>query len=250
MKVIPAIDLMGGACVRLFQGDFGRATIYGRDPVAVARSFAEAGAGLIHLVDLDGARCGRPVQREAILAVAAAVPVPVEVGGGVRTMAEIEAYLEHGVARVVLGSAAVKDPALLRAAVARYGERIVLGLDARGGRVAVEGWSEVSDRDALGFAKEMAAMGVRELIYTDVARDGTLSGPNLEGLSLLVRESGMRVIASGGISSLADLEAVAGTGAAGAIVGKALYDGRLDLRAAVKLLEGMGDAGQTDHPLS
>ncbi|NLG85405.1 MAG: 1-(5-phosphoribosyl)-5-[(5-phosphoribosylamino)methylideneamino]imidazole-4-carboxamide isomerase [Firmicutes bacterium] len=249
MMVIPAIDLMGGACVRLYQGEFDRATVYGRDPVAVAHRFVEAGARLIHLVDLDGARAGRPVQRKTVLAVARAVPVPLEVGGGIRSMEAIASYLEEGVARVVLGSAAVKHPALLEAAVARYGERIVLGLDARNGRVAVEGWQATSERDAVSLAKEMATMGLAEVIYTDIARDGTLAGPDLEGLARLVKESGMKVIASGGISSVDDLKAVAATGAAGAIVGKALYDGRLDLRTAILALEVGEDAGQTDHPL-
>ncbi|MGQ9780242.1 MAG: 1-(5-phosphoribosyl)-5-[(5-phosphoribosylamino)methylideneamino]imidazole-4-carboxamide isomerase [Bacillota bacterium] len=249
MMVIPAIDLMGGACVRLYQGDFGRATVYGRDPVALARGFVAAGARLIHLVDLDGARAGWPVQRETILAVAAAVPVPVEVGGGIRTMEAIASYLDEGVARVVLGSAAVKDPELLRAAVARYGERIVLGLDARAGKVAVEGWQATAEREVVSLAKEMVAMGLHEVIYTDIARDGTLTGPDLDGLARLVRETGMKVIASGGISSLADLKAVAAVGAAGAIVGKALYDGRLDLRTAIRTLEVAEDVGQTNHPL-
>lgn len=237
-QVIPAIDLLGGKCVRLRQGSFTAATIYDGDPVAVAEGFARAGAGLIHLVDLDGARAGFPVQADLVCRIASAVAVPVEIGGGLRSMDQIVHYLEGGVGRVVLGSAAVRDPALMNAAVRRFGERVVLGLDARDGRVATDGWTASSDRDALSLALEMSTLGLKEMIYTDIARDGMLSGPDLTGLARLVRQSGLAVVASGGIASLPDLEAVARTGARGAIVGKALYDGRIDLGEAITRLEG------------
>lgn len=237
MRIIPAIDLLDGACVRLAQGDYGRATIYGRDPRAVAACFAQAGASLIHVVDLDGARLGRAAQAQTVLGIAKAVRVPVEVGGGVRNMADLACYLEQGVARVVLGSAALKDPPFLQQAVTRYGGRVILGLDARDGLVSAEGWTEDSRVEVLDLAREMARLGVREAIYTDIARDGMLAGPDLAGLARLVRESGLLIVASGGISSLGDLEAAAAAGAAGAIVGKALYDGRLDLRAAILRFE-------------
>lgn len=240
MRVIPSLDILGGSYVRLRQGDFRQATRYGDDPQAAARSFADAGASLIHLVDLEGARSGWPVQSDTILAIAGSVPVPVQVGGGLRTMDQIEGYLERGVARVILGSAAVKDPELVRAAVDRYGERIVLGLDARRGLAAVEGWTESSACEAVVLAKSMAALGVREVIYTDIERDGMLSGPNLAELAKMARESGLSVIASGGISSYEDLEALAALGLSGAILGKALHDGRIDLRTAIERLEAAG----------
>lgn len=237
MRIIPAIDLLGGSCVRLRQGDFARATVYRNDPLQVAREFAAAGTGLIHLVDLEGAKAGRPLQARLILDLAAAIPVPVEVGGGIRTMADLEGYLGHGAARAVLGSAALKDPAFFRAAVERYGPRVVLGLDARDGMVAAEGWSEASRVDAVELAKSLADEGLTEVIYTDIARDGMLAGPDLHGLRKLVRETGLAVIASGGIATLADLEAAAAAGASGAIVGRALYDGRIDLKEAIRRLE-------------
>lgn len=237
MKIIPAIDLMGGAYVRLRQGRFHEATCYGDDPVAVAIGFARAGASLIHLVDLDGARTGHPIQADLVRTIAASVTSQIEVGGGLRTLDQIAAYLEQGVARVVLGSAAVQEPALLQAAVEVYGGRVVLGIDVRAGRVAIGGWTEVSSRDALSLAREMAGLGLQELIYTDISRDGMMNGPDLTGLARLVVESGLSVIASGGISSMADLESVATAGASGAIIGKALYDGRVDLRDAILSLE-------------
>lgn len=240
MRIIPAIDLLGGACVRLRQGDFAASVTYGTDPVAVARAFSLAGASLIHLVDLDGARAGQPVQADLVRLIAASVETPVEVGGGLRTMAEIRAYLDRGVARVVLGSAAVKDPGLLQEAVGLYGARVILGLDVRRGRVAIDGWAASTPLDALDFAREMAGRGLKEVIYTDIARDGMLCGPDLEGLAGLVHRSGLAVIASGGIASLADLEAVAAAGASGAIIGKAVYDGRIDLGRAIRRWEGGG----------
>ena len=235
MRIIPAIDLLGGACVRLSQGDFARTAVCDADPDAVAERFAKAGARLIHLVDLDGARQGRPVQAETILRIARHAPV--EAGGGLRNMAGIAAYLENGVARVVLGSAAVKNPELVREAVARYGGRVILSLDVRHGRAAVEGWTETSGMDAGELAAAIAGLGIEEIIYTDISRDGMLTGPNLAGLIHLIRETGLRVIASGGISTLADLKALAAAGADGAIIGKALYAGQIDLKQAIMEFE-------------
>ncbi len=233
MLVVPAIDLLDGACVRLRQGAYDAAAVYGGNPLAVAREFAKAGAELIHLVDLDGARTGSALQAVLIKRIAAAVPVRCEVGGGVRSMEEIRAYLDGGLDRVILGSAAIEDPGLVRRAIDEYGPRIVLGLDARGGMAATHGWIETSDRPVLDLARQMQGLGVEEVVYTDIARDGMLAGPDLEGLKSLIRGTSLRVVASGGMSSLADLKAAAAAGAVAAIVGKAIYAGWIDLKQAV-----------------
>ena len=240
MRIIPAIDLWQGACVRLRQGDFAQTTEYSRDPVAMARGFVAAGAGLLHVIDLEGAKQGRPAQAELVLAIAAAVPIPIEVGGGLRTLEDFDFYLGHGVDRAILGTLAVKDPALAGRILERHGEKVILGVDTRGGLAATEGWTASSAVGLWPLVKRMAALGLKEMIHTDIARDGMLTGPDLESLTALVRESGLKVIASGGISSLADLEAAASAGASGAILGKSLYDGKIDLHAAIKKLEVTG----------
>ena len=233
-QVIPAIDLQGGCAVRLVQGDFDRSTVYGDDPPAVARRWQSEGADRIHVVDLDGARAGRPIQLDVVRAIARAVDVPLQLGGGPRTMADLEAMFEAGVERAILGTAALEDPALVDAAIQRFGRQIAVGIDARDGRVAVRGWADVSDTDALAFARQLAGRGVQTVIYTDIARDGMLQGPNLDAMSRMVAAvPEIAVIASGGVSTLDDLLALARTGAHGAIVGKALYTGAVSLRAAV-----------------
>lgn len=230
MIVIPAIDLRGGRCVRLVHGDFARETVYGDDPVAMARHWADAGAALLHVVDLDGAAAGAPVQTAMIAAICAAIPIPVEVGGGLRTGADIAATLAAGAARVVLGTAAIERPALVVEAIAAYGaERVLLGLDARDGLVATGGWLATSGVRAVDLARAMAARGVRRVVATDIGRDGTRGGPNLEYLAQIAT-SGLAVIASGGVKDRSHLAALAAIpGVEAVIAGTALYTGDLAL---------------------
>ena len=237
MILYPAIDLKDGQCVRLLQGDMARATVFNDDPAAQAAAFAEAGAEWLHVVDLNGAFEGRPVNASAVSSILAAVGLPVQLGGGIRSLETIESWLERGVARVVLGTVAVKDPALVREACAKWPGQVALGIDARGGRVAVEGWAEVSDLEVEDLAQRFEDAGAAAVIYTDVDRDGVLTGPNLAATAALAEAVTMPVIASGGVASLDDLQALAAAPRiAGAIVGRALYDGRVDLRAALSAL--------------
>jgi phosphoribosylformimino-5-aminoimidazole carboxamide ribotide isomerase len=238
--LFPAIDLKGGKCVRLLRGEMAQATTFNDDPADQARKFAAAGCRWIHVVDLDGAFAGAPVNAGAVRAILGAVKVPVQLGGGIRDEAGIAAWLDAGIARVILGTVALRDPELVRRACRKWPGRIVVGIDARGGRVAVEGWAETSDVTATELAKKFAGAGVAAIVYTDIERDGALAGPNVEATAALARESGLPVIASGGVSSLDDLRALkarASDGIVGVISGRALYDGRIDLAAAVKLLE-------------
>jgi phosphoribosylformimino-5-aminoimidazole carboxamide ribotide isomerase len=237
MKLYPAVDIKDGKCVRLLQGRFDAITAYGDDPVAMAVKWAEMGAQALHVVDLDGARSGTAGNRRQILAMARAVSIPVQTGGGVRTLEDVKELLSGGLARVILGTSAVRRPEMVRAALKAYGERIIIGIDAKDGFVAVEGWESGSDREAVAFAREMAALGARTVIYTDIATDGTLAGPNVPAMREMVEKSGMDVIASGGVGSIADLLALRDTGAAGAITGKAIYTGAIDLRAALLALK-------------
>lgn len=240
MILFPAIDLKEGVCVRLKLGLMDQATVYNADPGAQAREFAEAGAQWIHVVDLNGAFAGTPVNGAAVEAILGAVDVPVQLGGGIRDMATIEAWLERGVSRVILGTVALRDPALVRRACKRFPGKVAVGIDAKGGRVAVEGWAETSDLTVLDLAMKFEDAGAAAIIYTDIDRDGVLSGPNVEATAALARAISTPVIASGGVASLADLQAlkdVADSGIAGVISGRALYDGRIDLKAALALLK-------------
>ncbi len=239
MLVIPAIDLKDGRCVRLRQGDMAAETVYSDDVQAVARKWQEGGAGLIHLVDLNGAVDGEPRNLSHIELAMKAVSVRVQVGGGIRTIETVRRYLHAGVARVVLGTAALMDRAFLEQACGEFPGRILLGLDARGGNVAVKGWTAVSNIRAVDLLKEVAGCAIGAVIYTDISRDGMLSGPNMPALEEVVSCSSFPVIASGGISRVEDLLAVRSLGPRieGAIVGKALYDGKLDFRAALAALE-------------
>ena len=238
MRVIPAIDLKDGRCVRLRQGEMSAETVYSEDVPAVARTWQEGGASLIHVVDLNGAVDGEPRNLPQIETVLKTVRVNVQVGGGIRTIETVRRYLQAGVSRVVLGTAALTDRAFLEQACREFPGRILLGLDARDGKVAVKGWTAVSDTRAIDLLKEVGGLAIGAVIYTDIARDGMLSGPNLPALKEVAAASSFPVIASGGISRVEDLLAVRALGPRieGAIVGKALYDGKLDYRAAVAAL--------------
>lgn len=235
MLVIPAIDLKDGRCVRLRQGDMAAETVYSEDIGAVARNWQQRGAGLIHVVDLNGAVGGEPKNLPQIEAVRKAVTVDVQVGGGIRTIETVRRYLKAGVSRVVLGTAALMDRAFLEQACTEFPRRVVLGLDARDGKVAVKGWTAVSETKAIDLLREVRGLEIGAVIYTDIARDGMLNGPNLAALKEVVASSAFPVIASGGISRVEDLLAVRllGPKIEGAIVGKALYDGKLDYQSAV-----------------
>jgi phosphoribosylformimino-5-aminoimidazole carboxamide ribotide isomerase len=239
-ELIPAIDLLGGRCVRLAQGRYDSATVYSEDPAAAAAGFARHAICRLHVVDLDGARTGRPGNAEAVRRIVASCPgIPVQLGGGLRSLAALEAAFETGVERAVLGTAALRDPALVREASARHPGRIAVGIDARAGQVAVEGWTEASEARAVDLARRFEDAGVAALIYTDIERDGVLAGPNLEATLELASAVSIPVILSGGIASEEDVLRVAALvdrGVAGAIVGRALYTGAVDLGRALRKL--------------
>jgi phosphoribosylformimino-5-aminoimidazole carboxamide ribotide isomerase len=237
--LFPAIDLKNGEAVRLQQGDMARATVFSRDPAAQARAFAEQGFSYLHLVDLDGAFAGKPVNAAAVERILTAVKIAVQLGGGIRDRATIDAWLDKGIARVIIGTAAVRDPALVKAAARAYPGRVAVGLDARDGKIAVEGWSQTSTLSALDVARRFEDAGVAAIVYTDVNRDGMLEGLNLDATIALAEQISLPVIASGGLASLADVRALLeprGQKLEGAIAGRALYDGRLDPAAALSLL--------------
>ena len=239
MILFPAIDLKNGEAVRLQQGDMARATVFNRDPAAQARAFAQQGFEYLHLVDLDGAFAGKPVNAAAVERILATVKIPVQLGGGIRDRATIDAWLGKDVTRVIIGTAAVRDPALVKEAARAYPGQIAVGLDARDGKVAVEGWAETAQLSALELAQRFEDAGVAALIYTDVARDGMLRGLNLDATIALAERISIPVIASGGLASLDDVRALLKPRAqklAGAVAGRALYDGRLDAAAALSLL--------------
>ncbi|HIU26633.1 MAG TPA: 1-(5-phosphoribosyl)-5-[(5-phosphoribosylamino)methylideneamino]imidazole-4-carboxamide isomerase [Candidatus Copromorpha excrementigallinarum] len=236
MKIFPAIDLREGKAVRLFQGDYDKMTVYSDDPVEVAKDFRRKGASNLHIVDLDGARDGRPANFDTIKRIVKEVDMFVQVGGGIRDEARIRRYLELGVGRVILGTAAVKDPGFLAEAVKRYGEKIAVGVDARDGLVAVSGWKETTAADSFDFCVRLRDEGVRTVIYTDISRDGSLRGTNMEAYKKLSSIKGLDIIASGGISSEEEIAALKEL-VSGAILGKAVYSGKLDLQRAVKTAE-------------
>jgi phosphoribosylformimino-5-aminoimidazole carboxamide ribotide isomerase len=239
--LFPAIDLKNGEVVRLQQGDMARATSFGSDPAAQARTFEQQGFAYLHIVDLDGAFAGKPVNAGAVERILAGVKIPAQLGGGIRDRATIEAWLDKGVTRVIIGTAAVRDPPLVKEAARAHPERVAVGLDARDGRVAVEGWAETSELSALDVARRFEDAGVAAIIYTDVARDGMLKGLNLDATIALADAVSIPVIASGGLASLEDVRALLAPRArklAGAITGRALYDGRLDAAAALALIQG------------
>jgi phosphoribosylformimino-5-aminoimidazole carboxamide ribotide isomerase len=241
MILFPAIDLKNGEAVRLEQGDMARATLFNRDPAEQAKAFERQGFVYLHVVDLDGAFAGKPMNAEAVERILVAVKIPAQLGGGIRDRATIEAWLGKGVARVIIGTAAVRDPGLVKEAARAHPGRVAVGLDARDGRVVVEGWAETAELSALEVAKRFEDAGVAAIIYTDVARDGMLKGLNLDATIALADAVSIPVIASGGLASIEDVRALLAPRTrklGGAIVGRALYDGRLDAAAALALLKG------------
>jgi phosphoribosylformimino-5-aminoimidazole carboxamide ribotide isomerase len=237
--LFPAIDLKDGRCVRLEQGDLARATVFNEDPAAQAKFFASQGFEYLHVVDLDGAFAGHPVNVAAIEAILAAINIPLQLGGGMRDMGRIEAWLEKGVARVIIGTQAVRDPCFVREAARLYPHRIAVGIDARNGKVAAEGWAKTSELSAIEVGKRFEDAGIAAIIYTDIFRDGLLKGLNIEAALALANELQVPVIASGGLASLADVERLLMPDCAkleGAIAGRALYDGRLDAAEALLLI--------------
>ncbi|MBT6896088.1 MAG: 1-(5-phosphoribosyl)-5-[(5-phosphoribosylamino)methylideneamino]imidazole-4-carboxamide isomerase [Rhodobacteraceae bacterium] len=239
MILYPAIDLKDGAAVRLLRGDMNATTVFNEDPAAQARSFVDAGCRWLHLVDLNGAFAGKPVNAEPVEAILKQCNVPAQLGGGIRDMATIENWIEKGLSRVILGTVAVENPALVRQAALAFPDKIAVGIDARNGMVATKGWAVETDTEVTELAKSFEQDGVAAIIYTDINRDGAMKGPNIEATAALADAISIPVIASGGVSSLADLLALKSCGAAldGAISGRALYDGALDLSAALKALD-------------
>jgi phosphoribosylformimino-5-aminoimidazole carboxamide ribotide isomerase len=235
--IYPAIDLRGGRCVRLRQGDYNQETVFGDDPADMARRWVDAGATWLHLVDLDGAKEGRPINGASIRRIVQAAAVPCQLGGGLRNEDHIDEALGWGVTRVILGTRALRDPGWLETISQRFPDQIVLGLDARNGRVATDGWLEVSDVSALDLARRCASWPLAALVYTDISRDGMLAGPNLDGLAAMAAAVTLPVIASGGVTSLDDVRRLAALGLAGCIIGRALYEGRLDLREVHNMIQ-------------
>jgi len=241
MEIIPAIDIRGGRCVRLEQGDYARETVFGDDPPAMARRWEQAGARRLHVVDLDGARDGHPVNADLIRELIHSVSIAVQVGGGVREVSVVDAYLKAGADRVVLGTAALKDQDTLVGAVSLFRDLILVGVDARDGMVATEGWLDQSEVRAVDLVQQLSEFGVARIFYTDVGRDGLLGGPNFDAIAQIVEHasslpSPLAVIASGGVSSVQDLQQLASMGVEGAIVGWAFYTGALDLEEALRLV--------------
>ena len=234
MLIFPAIDLYDGKAVRLYKGDYAQMTVYSEDPPALARDFYEAGATCLHLVDLEGAKTGETPNLDTVRRIRAAAPLFMELGGGVRSMEVVETYLNVGIDRVILGTAAVTNPVFLREAVSRYGERIAVGVDIRDGRVAIKGWLEKSERDAFDFCREMQALGVKTLICTDISRDGAMQGTNRALYGELSKALDLSIVASGGVSTLEDVKALRALDLYGAIIGKAYYTGAIALREALE----------------
>lgn len=238
MILYPAIDIKDGKCVRLQKGDFNTTTVYGDDPVEMAKRWEKEGADYIHVVDLDGAQRGAGANREIIAKMTKAVSIPIQLGGGIRTLEDIKKGLSLGVARVILGTVAIENPALVKEAVELYGsDKIVVGVDAKDGKVAIHGWETVSSKDAKDVCLEMKSYGVKTIIYTDIAQDGMMKGPNIRSTEKLIKETGMDIIASGGVSKLDDLVNTKGIGSAGTIIGVALYLDAFTLGEALEIVK-------------
>ncbi len=237
MQIYPAIDIKGGKCVRLVQGNFNDVTVFNDDPCDQALQWVSKGASYIHIVDLDGARLGSSYNNDVIASIVSKVCIPIQVGGGIRTMDDIETKLNIGVSRVILGTAAINNPTFVKDAVRTYGDKIAIGIDAKEGKVAISGWEEISDVTAVSLCVKMADIGVKTVIYTDISKDGMMTGPNISATKQLIDLSGMDIIASGGVSSLRDLDDIKAIGASGVIIGKALYQGAIDLSKAIQLYQ-------------
>jgi phosphoribosylformimino-5-aminoimidazole carboxamide ribotide isomerase len=235
LTIYPAIDMRGGNCVRLLQGDYDQETIYGNSPFDMAKSFAADGADWIHMVDLDGAKDGKRVNDRFVIEAANKLDVKIQIGGGIRSEEDIVHYLENGVDRVIIGSIAVSNPEFAIEMIKKYGGKIAVGIDAKNGYVATHGWLDTSELKAVDLGKRFAEAGAETFIFTDIATDGTLAGPNIAAVCEMAKVTGKNVIASGGVSSLADLKAIAKNGISGAIVGKALYENRFTLKEALEL---------------
>lgn len=238
MRLYPAIDIKNGKCVRLLQGQFDKETVYSDSPIEVAKRWEECGASFIHVVDLDGALDGVWTNKQTISSIVNAVNIPVQTGGGIRKIEDIEERLNVGLNRVIIGTLAIKEPEIVKEAVKRFGlDKIVVGIDAKDGMVAVHGWEEVSKVSALDLCLQMKEYGINTIVYTDISKDGMMSGPNIEQTKELVEKTGMDIIASGGVANMEDLKNVDSINAEGAIIGKALYTEAIDLTEAVKLFE-------------
>jgi phosphoribosylformimino-5-aminoimidazole carboxamide ribotide isomerase len=233
MIIYPAIDIKSGKCVRLSQGEFDKETVFSNNPIQIANQWMKMGAKFLHLVDLDGAKVGDTVNKDIIIEIAHKINIPIQVGGGIRDIETIEKYLNNGVNRVILGTAALNNRNFLKQAIETYEKRIVVGIDAKNGKVAINGWINKSNIDAVSFAKEVEQMGAHTIIYTDISKDGMLEGPNLDAMKEMVGSISIDVIASGGVCSLEDIRELKKTGVKGVIVGKALYTGYLDLEEAL-----------------
>lgn len=248
MLIWPAIDLRGGRCVRLRQGDFDRETSYDGDPIEIAGAFCEQGADGIHVVDLDGARSGFPAHLELLQSMSKAVDIPIEFGGGIRTAEAIRKALESGARRVVLGTQIARDPAFARSSFQEFGEAVVAGIDSNNGKVAVSGWLEATDLDELDFALSIYDCGCARAIVTDISRDGMMMGPNLQQLRAMVSNTGLAIVASGGIGSIQDIVNVAETGAEGVIIGRALYEGVFSVEEACRTVNARQQAATSLTP--
>jgi phosphoribosylformimino-5-aminoimidazole carboxamide ribotide isomerase len=231
----PAIDILDGKCVRLTQGRFDQAQVYFEDPLEAAKKWADAGAQWLHVVDLNGAKDGKPVNVAPIEKIMTSVDLPVQIGGGIRTQDVAEIYLTMGAGRVIIGSAAIEDPDLVEILTVKYEDRVGVSLDAKNGKVAIHGWLDLSDQDAVHIAQKFEGIGLHNLVYTDISKDGMMVGPNWEGLQTMIDSVGMHVIASGGLSSLDDVKKAKEMGAGGCILGRALYENKIDLREALSV---------------
>ncbi len=233
MIIYPAIDIINGKCVRLQQGSYSEVTVFGDSPLEMAQKWEGQGAQYLHVVDLDAARSGNTENHGIIKQIAQTLKIPVQVGGGIRSLETIESLISGGLSRVILGTSAVNNQEMLKTALKEYKEKIVVGIDAKDGKVAIHGWEQTSDLTAVGFARKVEELGAKTIIYTDISRDGMLKGPNLAAMSEMAKAVGIEVIASGGVSCLKDIVDLKSTGVSGVIVGKALYTGNLDLKAAI-----------------
>ena len=238
MLIFPAIDILGGKAVRLYKGDYNQVTVYGERPWEIAQDFVSKGASAIHIVDLDGAREGSAVNMDVVRKIACIPNLLTEIGGGIRNQDTVERYLDAGISRVILGTAALNDPVFLRHILALYGEKIAVGVDLKDGKVAVKGWLEKSDKDGLVFLKELKDMGVKSVIVTDISKDGAMKGANLGMYRSIGASTSLKVTASGGVSTLEDVRALKEIGVFGAIIGKAYYTGAIDLSEAIRIAEG------------